>query len=174
MRKIIQSLCGFAVLAAIFFSWLWTLSFVNRVNIYRNREAYKPETFLVSGAEYHRGDEGGDSWWLTGTVASHEERFVPRLRGAPLPGSTGELIARYPKGTKIQVLYNPDATETLIQGESLRVLAATPDFWQEEARLRHRLGLRVLVPVPLTLAVYLAVRYFNRRHARLHSQPNAT
>jgi lipopolysaccharide export LptBFGC system permease protein LptF len=173
VRKIIQFLCGFAVLAAIFFSWLWTLSFVNRVNIYRNREAYKPATFLVSGAEYYRGDEGGDSWWLTGTVTSHDERLVPRLRGAPLPRSAGDLTARYPKGTKIEVLYNPDATETLVQGESLRVLSATPDFWQEEARLRYRLALRVLVPVPLTLAVYLAVRYVNRRHARLHSQPNA-
>lgn len=172
MRKIIQSLCGFAVLAAIFFSWLWTLSFVNRVNIYRNREAYKPETFLVSGAEYSR-DEGGDSWWLTGTVTSREERFVPRLRCAPLPRSAKDLIIRYPKGTKIEVLYNPDATETLVQGESLRVLSATPDFWQEEAKLRYRLGLRVLVPVPLMLAVYLAVRHVNRRHARFHSQPNA-
>ena len=172
VRKIIQSLCGFAVLAAIFFSWLWTLSFVNRVNIYRNREAYKPETFLVSGAEYHRGDEGGDSWWLTGKVASREERFVPRLRDAPSPRSAKDLTARYAKGTKIEVLYNPEATETLVQGESLRVLAATTDFWEEEARLRYRLGLRVLVPVPLALAVYLVVRYVNRRHARLHSQPN--
>jgi hypothetical protein len=173
VRKIIQTLCGFAVLAAMFFSWLWTLSFVNRVNIYRNREAYKPETFMVSGAEYHRGDEGGDSWWLTGTVTSREERFIPRLLGAPLPRSAEDLIARYPKGTRIEVLYNPEATETIVQGESLRVLAATPDFWQEEARLRYRLGLRVLVPVPLALAVYLAVRYVNRRHSRLHSEPDA-
>lgn len=146
---------------------------MNRVNIYRNREAYKPENFIVSGAEYHRDDESGDSWWLSGTVASREERFTPRLRGAPLPRSAENVVARYPKGTRIEVLYNPDAAETIVQGESLRVLAATPDFWQEEARLRHRLGLRVLVPVPLTLAVYLAVRYVNRRHARSHLQPNA-
>jgi len=156
----------------MFFSWLWTLSFVNRVNIYRNREAYKPETFIVSGAEHHRGDEGGDSWWLTGTVMSREERLTPRLRGAAVPRSAEDLIARYPRGTRIEVLYNPDATETIIQDESLRVLEATPDFWQQEARLRHRLGLRVLVPVPLTLAIYLSVRYVNRRHARSHFQPN--
>jgi 4-amino-4-deoxy-L-arabinose transferase-like glycosyltransferase len=173
MRKIIQSLCGFAVLAAIFYSWLWTLSFVNRINIYHNREAYKSETFLFSGAEYSRGDEGGDAWWLTGTVAARDERFVPRLRGGSIPRSAKDLIERYPKDTKIAVLYNPDATETLVQGESLRVLSATPDFWQEEARLRYRLGVRVLLPVPLALAVYLVVRYVNRRHARLHLQPNA-
>jgi hypothetical protein len=121
MRKAVQFLCGFAVFAAIFFSWLWTLSFVNRVNIYRDRDKYKPETFLVTGAEFERGD----------------------------------------------------ATEMLVQGESLRVVAATPDFWQYEARLRHRLGLLVLVPVPVTLGIYLVVRYLNRRHARLHSQQNA-
>jgi hypothetical protein len=99
--------------------------------------------------------------------------LVPRLRGAPFPRTADDLLSRYPKGTKIEVFYNPDATDMLVQGESLRVLAATPDFWQEEARLRHRLGLRVLVPVPLALAIYLVVRYVNRRHAKLHSQPNA-
>ncbi|HOW66357.1 MAG TPA: hypothetical protein P5186_24870 [Candidatus Paceibacterota bacterium] len=145
---------------------------MNRINIYRNREAYKPETFLVSGAEYSHGDEGGDSWWLTGTVAAREERFVPRLRGGSLPRSANDLLERYPKDTRIEVLYNPNVTETLVQGEFLRVLSAIPDYWQEEARLRYRLGVRVLVPVPLTLVVYLAVRFVNRRHAKLHPQPN--
>ena len=79
----------------------------------------------------------------------------------------------YPKGTKIEVIYNPNATDMLVQGESLRVLVASSNFWQEEARLRRRLGLRVLVPVPLALAIYLTVRYANRRHARLHPQPNS-
>jgi len=171
MRKVIQFLCGLAVFVAFLFSWLWTLTFVNRVAIYRDREKYRPETYLVSRAEYYRDDEDGDSWWLMGTIASREERFVPRLGNTPLPRSAEDLLARYPIGTKIDVLYNPDATETLIQGESLRVLAAAPDFWQREARHRHRLGLRVLVPVPVALAIYLTVRYVNRRHARLHSQP---
>lgn len=174
MRKIIQSLSGLAVFVAVCYSWLWTLSFANRLNIYRDRAAYKPETFTVSGAEYHRGDESGTSWWLTGTIATHAERFVPSLYEISSPRSAEDLLLHYPKGTKIEVLYNPNATTTLFQGESLRVLAATPDFWQEEARLRYQLGLRVLVPLPITLIVYLAVRFVNRRHATLTSLPTAT
>lgn len=174
MRKIIQFVCGFAVFAAIFFSWIWTLTFVNRVNLYLNRDSYHPDTFVVTGAEYHRGEEGGDVWWLNGTVGQHEERLVPRRHGATMPHDENDLLTLYPKGTKVDVLYNPGATETLIQGESLRVLAASPDFWEKEARLRNRLGLLVLLPAPITLAVYLLVRFWNRRHARSPAQTSAT
>jgi hypothetical protein len=174
MRKVIQFICGAAVILAFGFSWLFTLTFLNRVTIYHDREKYRPGTYVVTGAEYVHETEGGDTWWLTGTVTAREERFIPRLAGASSPRSAEDLLARYPKGTKIDVLYNPDATDTIMQGETLRVFAATPDFWQNEAKLRHRFGLRVLVPVPVTLAIYLTVRYVNRRHAKLLSPPNAT
>ena len=156
---------------ALMFSWLWTLTFVNRVNIYRDREKYRPETYLVTGAEFSHDDETGNSWWLTGTVAGREERFIPRLHGPPWPKSSGDLLALYPKGSKVEVFYNQDATETIMQNETLRVLTATPDFWQREAALRHRLALRVLVPVPVALVIYLIVRYLNRRHAKMKIQP---
>ncbi len=174
MRKSIQFLCGVAVFAAFGFSWLWTLPFVNRVTIHQGREKYRPGTYLVTGAEYHRGDEGDDSWWLTGTIASHEERFIPRVSKGQRPRNQEEVLARFPKGTKIDVFYNPDATEMIVQDETLRVIEATPNFWQEEARRQRSLGQRVLVPVPLALALYLTVRYANRRHARLQRQSVAT
>src|SRR5437763_1703833 len=34
-RRVVQFICGLAVIIALFYSWLWTLSFINRVNIYR-------------------------------------------------------------------------------------------------------------------------------------------
>lgn len=171
MRRVIQRLAGFAVVAALFYSWLFTLSFVNRVTLYLNRESYRPETFLVTGAEYHAGDEGGDSWWLNGMVAGQEERLVPRRRSMTHPHSAAELLVRFPKGTRLDVLYNPKATSMLVQDESLRVVLASPDFWPEEERLRIKLGVRVLLPVPLALAVYVTVRWINRRHARQQTLP---
>jgi hypothetical protein len=73
------------------------------------------------------------------------------------------VLRKYPKGSQIEVLYNPQATEMIVQSESLRAIQAAPGFWQEEARLRNKLAFRVLVPVPLTAAVYLAIRFSNRR-----------
>jgi hypothetical protein len=168
----IQLLCGLAVVAALFYSWLWTLTFVNRVMIYRNREHYRPATFIVTGATYNVGEEGGDSWWLSGTVDGREERLMPVFERGKRPRSAGDLLARNPKGSTVEILYNPDATETLMQGETLRAIEMRPDFWEREAVLRHRLGVRVLVPVPVTLAIYLTVRFKNRR-ARRESEVTA-
>jgi 4-amino-4-deoxy-L-arabinose transferase-like glycosyltransferase len=163
MRRVIQFICGFAVIAAIFYSWLWTLTFVNRVNIYRDREHYQPAVFIVEEATYSHGDEGGDSWWLTGTVNGREERLVPRFERGARPANAVDLLARNPKGSKVDIYYNSNATEMIVQGETLRAIEMTPDFWQKEKALRNRLGARVLVPVPVTLALYLVVRFMNRR-----------
>lgn len=165
MRRAIQFVCGLGVCAAFFYSWLWTLSFVNRVNLYLDRDKYRPATFVVTGAEFHRHDDGFNSWWLQGTVSDREERFVPASRGLSRPASADEVLARYPKGSEVSVFYNLEATETIIQGETLRVVEATPDFWEREAEARRRLGLRVLVPVPVALSLYVAVRLANRRRA---------
>jgi len=161
MHKSIEFTCGLAVFLAFLFSWLWTLTFVNRINLYLHRDAYRPETFLVTGAGYYRG-----YGWLNGMVAGHEERLTPMLRGTPSARGSVDLLALYPKGTKLEVLYRPEATRAVVQHETLRVLPAGPEFWENEARLRHRLGWFVLAPVPLTLGIYLLVRRANRRHAR--------
>jgi len=81
------------------------------------------------------------------------------------------LSVRFPPGTNLPVLHNTNATTSLIQGESLRVLHATPDLWEREDRLRRRLAPYVLVPVPATLTLYLLVWYANRRQRRLLAPP---
>lgn len=163
LRKVIQSLFGIATCLAFGFSWLWTLTFYNRLYINTHKENYQPETFVVSNAEYSHHDEGADSYWLTGTVRSREERLVPHLRGSAIPRTADDLKLNFPKGTKISVLYNPEATETLMQGESLRVIENTPDLWEREAKIRNRLAIFVLVPGPVMLTAYILVRRSNRR-----------
>ncbi len=165
VRKAIQTLCGVAIFAALMFSWLWTLTFINRITILRHKDHYKPAIFVVTGAEYHRADEGGDSWWLKGDVNGREERLVPRLKLAP--HNAEGFFSQIPRGTRIEVIYDPDATGTLVQGESLRVIEASSDFWQREERLRNRLAAVVLLPGPLALGLYLTVRYLNGRAARV-------
>lgn len=161
--RVLQSLCGLSVLGAFFFSWLWAFSFWNRITIYRNREHYQSQSFIVVDAVYSRDGEMGDSYWLEGTVNEQPERLIPHRLSAAAVKTTDDLLRRYPKGTNIPVLYNSNATKTLVQSESLRVMEATHDFWEKEARLRLRFALYIFLPVPLTLSLYLWMRYTNRR-----------
>lgn len=172
MWRVLQGLCGVAVFGAFMVSWLWTLTFWNRVTIHRHREEYRPATFTVTKPVYYPDhDEGGDSYWLEGTVNGQAERLVPWFSDLPRPRSLADLSVLFPPGTNLPVLHNPNATTSLIQGESLRVLHATPDLWEREDRLRRRLAPYVLVPVPATLTLYLLVWYANRRQRRLLAPP---
>jgi hypothetical protein len=166
-----QSCCGCAVFLAFGFSWLFAFTFWNRLTFWKEREHYKQEIFVVTGARYVPSTGEGasvDSYWLEGTVGGVRERLIPDRHGAPPPRSADELASRYPKGTKINVLYNPDVTIWAVQDESLRVTEARPDFWEREASRRLVFGVLTLCPVPLTLIVYFVVRFVN--HRRLAKQ----
>jgi hypothetical protein len=164
---IVQTLAGFMVFVAVFYSWLFTLSFVNRIVIYLHRDDYKPAVYVVTGANYVNDSEFGPAWWVTGDVGGREERFVPHMSKGTRPGSTEDLLQRFPRGTKIDVIYKPDASDMLSQGESLRVLEARPNLWQEEAKSTWRLGRRVLLPVQITFIIYTLVRVANQRRRRM-------
>ncbi len=97
-----------------------------------------------------------------GNVAGKGERLVPRLPNKSLIGDASALLSIYPRGSKLEVLYNPHETESIIQGETLRVVHRTPGFWSEEERLRKKLAMLVFLPVPLTLGVYAVLRYFHQ------------
>jgi hypothetical protein len=161
--RLLQTLCGIGLVGALMFSWLWAFPFYNRITISRNREQYQSRNFLVRDAVYSTDSESGTSSWLVGTVEGKEERLVPARRGAAAPKSKRELMFKYPVGTNIPVLYNAQATEMLVQGESLRAIESTPDFWEKEDARRHRLAWYVLLPVPLALSLFLGVKLARRR-----------
>lgn len=171
--RILQTACGLSVLAAFIFTWMCALPFWNRMTFYLHREQYQAQTFIVGEAVYSEGGEMGASYWLEGTVNGQSERLVPDRRGAAPVRTKDDLLRRHPKGTSIPVLYNPQATQTLVQFESLRVVQATPDFWEKEARYRRRLALYVFLPLPLTLSVYLWIRLTNRRRQAVESSASS-
>jgi hypothetical protein len=161
-----QTVTGFFVLAAIFFSWIFTLSFINRCRIRWDKQNYRPETFVVTGATYNADGEFGPDYHLDGDVAGSAERMVPRLKEAQEPRRTADLAKMFPVGTKVAVYYNPTATTTIVQNESLRVLPSEPDFWKKEDQRMRSLAWRVVLPIPVTLTIYLLVRIVNFRRAR--------
>jgi hypothetical protein len=160
---------GVALIVAAFYSSLFSFTYSNRLRIQHNRDQYRPEVFEVRDAVYHpRSGEDSESYWFKGLVAGNEERFIPDFAEGFDVESREDLLSLYPVGTKINVLYNPDETETIIQDETLRVLHDFPGFWEKEDRLRGRLARIVLVPVPVTLCFYLMLRFLHRRALSRH------
>jgi hypothetical protein len=162
--KAARIISGIAIFPAILFSFLFSLTLSNRIRICHNRDQYHPAVFAVDGAVYHpAGHDGFDSYWLTGTVEGKAERFIPRFPQKFRPRSADALLDLHPRGSEIDVLYNPKETESIIQNETLRVVQRTPDFWQEQKRLRNKLLWFVLLPAPLTLAIHLFIRRISVR-----------
>lgn len=168
MRKAAQFICACVVAIALVWSWLFALSFASALTKCCTRKAYCAETFVVTDADFiGRTRRAIRHPFLFGMVADHKELLAPPLRGSFVPQNKEDLLAHFPKGMTIPVLYNPGAPEVTIQGETLRVIAARPNVWQEEAWRCWWLGRQVLIPVPLTLCIYFAVRANNRRCVRL-------
>ncbi|WP_254510695.1 hypothetical protein [Anatilimnocola floriformis] len=165
--EVAQTLTGFLLLLAIGYSWLFTLTFINRCNIRWNKQNYGLETFVVTAVDYDANGEFGPDYHLDGEVAGSSERHVPRLRRDQAVRGKGDLARLFPAGTKLAVYYNPTMPRSIIQNESLRVLTAEPDFWQKEINLTVWLGWRVFLPVPVMATIYLLVRRENFRRSQL-------
>ena len=167
MRKSFQILCACAVAIAFVWSWLFALSFATSLTRYCTRNDYRAETFVVTSAEYVAARKSPTEYWLWGEISGRGERLVPTLPRGLRPRNKEDLLSLFPKGTTLPVLYNPGASDVTIQGETLRVISSSPNVWQEEAWTCLWLGRQVLIPVPLTLCIFFAVRANNRRHSRL-------
>jgi hypothetical protein len=166
--KVARMITGFVAFAAFFISWLFVFTLSNRLRISRNQDQYLPATFAVNGAAYYPAQgKGFDSYWLTGSVAGATERFIPKFLPKFNPESADELLTIYPRGSQIDVLYNAHETETIIQGETLRVLHYTPNFWREQERLRNKLLCFVLLPTPLALGIYITFRHLHMRQLKM-------
>jgi hypothetical protein len=169
MRKLAHKLSGFLVVVALFLLCPVVVPFIAHVLIYLGRDNYKAQTFVVTGAHYTDRGKNRGNFWLIGTVCGRQEVLPLPWHQARVIHSEDDVLACYPKGSPIAVLYNPTATTQILQGISLRVQQARPTFWQDEAAERWSLGLMTLVPLPLSLAIYLPIRFANRRR---HHRPN--
>ena len=162
--RAVRFISGVGLIAAVFYSLLFSFTYSNRLRIQHHRDQYRLEVFEVRDAAYHpRSGEDPESYWFKGLVAGNQERFIPDFAEGFDVESREDLLFLYPVGSRISVLYNPDETETIIQDETLRVLHYFPGFWEKEERLRNQLFRVVAIPVPLALCLYLALRSLHQR-----------
>lgn len=160
---------GLGLLGAVFYSLLFSFTYSNRLRIHFHRDQYQHQVFEVRDAVYHpRNGEVSESYWFNGQVAGRQERFIPDFAEGFDVESREDLLFLYPVGTRIDVLYNPNETETIIQNETLRVLHDFPGFWEKEDLLRGRLFRVVVIPVPVALCFYLVFRLLHQRARSRH------
>lgn len=156
----VRIVAGVAIFVAVVFSWLWFFTLFPRLYIFFQRDHYRVESFEVTGTVSPSSRRGFRAHWLAGTVGGRAEKVRPEVPAGFESKRSDDLLALFPLGSTVPVLYRRGAPEIMIQGEALRVFHFTPDFWSRENRLLVKLLCFVLLPVPLTVAFY---RYARKR-----------
>jgi hypothetical protein len=165
--------CGFLSTLAVFWSFVWCVPLMGMAHTTLNRRGYRPATFVVDRVVYQAASptsEGMDldRFWAEGTVEGVQEKlslqgFVPKT-----PTSQEQLEALVKPGQSFSVLYNPDATQVMVQTEYLRVIRHDPDF--EHAQPRRLAAWALLAYGPLLFFLLLAIPFWwsvEWRHRRL-------
>ena len=89
---------------------------------------YRPDTLVVDRIHYDNDFESGLTWGVHGRLRGEEARlYAPDLADGKALGYAA-LVRRYPPGSQIPVLYNPEVTGTLFNHRTLRVLPFSEDL----------------------------------------------
>lgn len=98
--------------------WLFLFSYIGMMIKVVSWDDYAPATFVVTSHEETTMRRGHHVTYLRGSIGEHDESYTP-------PGlvSLQDLRQHYPIGTRTEVLYDPDASRTFLQGQTLRVIS---------------------------------------------------
>jgi hypothetical protein len=106
---------------------------------------------VISDIKHEHNRRTGFYWGFTGNIEGQKERYyAPTLVTEKEPGLL-KLRKLFPVGKKMDILYNPKVTETLVQRRTLRVLPYRPDF--VSAEIDRLIWFAKFCLLPLLLAV---------------------
>ena len=160
--KILRVLVGLTLVLALMFTVAFSGAFYNRVKVQLNRDHFVKTTFVVTGYSKDSHLES-ESEWLDGTINGKLERFVPDRPKGGWNKSGVSMAKQFPAGTEVAVLFAPNESSNLIQGESPRVRQFSTDFWQREDRFFKGLMFYMVIPLP---ALYLLYRFIRHQHRK--------
>jgi hypothetical protein len=165
--------CGFLSTLAVLWSFAVAVPTFGLVATALKRRGYHPATFVVERVAYRPGYDplGGidsDRFWAEGKVDGRQEKLSLQDFVSTAPTSQEQLEALVKPGEAFAVLYNPDASDVMVQDRYLRVLKYDPDF--ERSSFRRVALLAALGYGPLLMWLALAVPFWwkaDGRHRRL-------
>ena len=137
---------------------LWAVTFLlaflagNAFFMYVNRDGYRPAVFTIQDAHFTTGAHHR-SHYLIGTVGPNKECYEPH--DADTLEDRAAVLAHYPIGSQLPVLYNDHITAIIVQDQTYRVIEATYDFQRE---WYFALGYIALFVVPSVAFMVLLIR----------------
>jgi hypothetical protein len=157
--KTVQILTTILLFVTLFWAFLWSGMFWNRVRILMHRHEYRRATFTVKSVGFQESIGSDDTampiYWADGTIDGKPERMSLQPVLNKIPVSLKDTQNSVPTGTSFDVFYNPRMSKTFVQGETLRIFPFQDGYWEKERHLVHRMILRVYLP--FTLAVLLKI-----------------
>lgn len=132
------SYSGMLLPLAVIISFGWMLA--NAINpisaaiVRFNAQGYRQAVFTVEKLHHEDRRRTCLEWGFSGTINGVRERFYAPELAQDAFMSYLALGKRFPPGTKLDVLYNPDVTRDLFQGRTIRVLPHKLDFVAAEDR----------------------------------------
>ena len=145
----LRIICG--VLLGLSAVWTFLLAFpaYNALQAVRNAGSYHEAEFVVSRLVYYEDPdpEGSDRWWAEGVVDGKSERYSLGGHLPHRPKSARDLSGMVKAGDRFRVLYNPEMTAVMIQGETLRVMPWTATLDADKMRLLRFFVYSSLVPL---------------------------
>jgi hypothetical protein len=155
VRRLYQAYPGIFWAAAI---PCWVLAFMfsfiayNALDIYLNRDGYRPGTFIVTDATVTHFTKGYVAH-LIGTIDGQRENYTPD--GFGLLHTRAEILPRFPIGSALAVKYNSTMTRTFIQGQAQRVIAADYDHQADLRFVGLYAGILLLPSLFLAWVLYV-------------------
>jgi hypothetical protein len=137
----IQTILGLGVFLSFMWMFVNSVILVASVLVMLNLDGYEKTIFTVESLSYTDDPEDGLRWSLKGDVEGNPARLadyaLTEIKNISSLAdikkiSAQKLRQKYPTGTKIDVLYNPDVTDTFFQNRSINIILYTPDLGLSE------------------------------------------
>ncbi len=153
---------------------LASLSFAHNVRVWRDKDAYHLETFMVTdvffearvAAEHSlnkqtKGSEG--ACYLRGTIRGKDETLAPAaLTSGDVSCSKSALESAYPRETSLEVWFNENAPNIMLQGRTLRVIEGKSYFDNLGDSIRNYIVFGLVPSLLLIVALIWVKRADNR------------
>ena len=162
----------FFVPGLVLISIVWAMinipRMVGNVIVLKNQAGYKKTVFTIHDLLYDNDPEAGLLWGFYGSLPDGEtlRMCAPELARAKSLGISG-LKSRFPAGTKLEVWYNSDVTDTLFQFRTLNIIPYKKDLTSSELKGVWRWITYCLLPL---LAVFILASALEKREIRTHLQ----
>ncbi len=130
----VQTILGLGVFLSFVWLFINSIILLASIIILFSLDGYEKGTFTVSALSFTNNTEDGLQWSLKGDVDGTTTRLADQSLVDIKNISASKVSRKFPAGSEIDVLFNPDVTNTFFQSRSLNIILYTPDLASAEKK----------------------------------------